>query len=109
MKRNRGDVINALARLLVQRFDVAKGVAEAQPGRAHFAGGQAVKHKGVVGVGAVSHRDLADIAGRRGNSLGLFRNYGHEMNSKSKTASSNRGASALQSRQQTSPSKPPPR
>ena len=61
MKRNGADVINALARLLVQRLNVAQRVAEAQARSADFVRGQAIKHEGVVGIGAVGHADFAHL------------------------------------------------
>jgi hypothetical protein len=54
-----GDVVDALHGLPVQGFDVAKSVGKTQAGHTNLVGGQAVKHKGIVGVGTVSYRDFA--------------------------------------------------
>ena len=77
MKRNRRDVVNPLACLLIQRFNVAECVAESQAWRAYLAGSQSVKHKCVIGVRTMGHRDIAQVGGRSGNFYGLFRSYGH--------------------------------
>src|SRR5580700_3323579 len=61
MKRNGSDVIDAFARLLIQRFNIAKGVREAQSWHANLIGSEAVKHESIVGVRAVSDIDLAHI------------------------------------------------
>ena len=61
VKRNRGHIVDAFARLLVQRLDIAKRVREAQSRHANLAGGQAVEHEGIVGIRAVSDADLAHL------------------------------------------------
>ena len=49
-----GDVVKRLVDgALVEGFDVGEGVAELEARDTHLVGGQPVKHKGVVGVGAV--------------------------------------------------------
>ena len=61
MERDRTDVINSLARLLIQGLDVAEGMSEAQACGANFVCGQAVEHEGVVGIGAVGHGNFAHM------------------------------------------------
>ena len=58
VKRNRGHVVHAFPRLLVQRFDIAKRMRKAQSRDAHFVGRQTIEHERIIGIRAVRHRDL---------------------------------------------------
>jgi hypothetical protein len=68
VKRNRGDVVNALTlhRFLIQALNVAERVRKAQPGHLNFAGRQSIKHEGIVRVWTVGDADFADIYGSAG-------------------------------------------
>src|SRR5215469_6917903 len=62
VKRNGGNVVEALQRLAIERLDVAKGMSELHARHAHLVGGHAIKHECVIGVRAVRHLDLASFA-----------------------------------------------
>jgi hypothetical protein len=58
---DRGDVVESFVDgAVVERFDVGEGVGELEAGDSDLVGGEAIEHKGVVGVGAVSDADLSD-------------------------------------------------
>src|SRR5882724_12843025 len=63
MERDRSDVVDAFLRLLIQRFNIAKGVREVQASHANFVCSEAIEHEGVVRVGAVSYVDFANRSG----------------------------------------------
>ena len=63
MKGDRGDVVDAFPRFLIQGLDVAESVRETQAGSAHLMRRQSIKHEGIVGVRAVRDLDLAKLAG----------------------------------------------
>ena len=75
VKRNRADVVDALARLLVQRLDVAERVGEPQARSTDFVRGQTVKHEGVVGIRAVGHGNFAHLTG--GTAARRFGRFGY--------------------------------
>ena len=55
---NRGDLVPARARALVQGLDVHELVLDVEVARGHLPLGEAVEHEGVVAVGAVGQGDL---------------------------------------------------
>ena len=56
-----GDIVEGLVDgALVERLNVGQGMGELEARNAHFVGGEAVEHKGVVGVGAVGDGDFLD-------------------------------------------------
>ena len=63
VKRDRGDVVDALHGPAVQRFNITERMREAQSGHANLVGGESVKHECIIGVGAVSNRDFANVGG----------------------------------------------
>jgi hypothetical protein len=54
VKRDGADLVAALERRAIQRFDVAEDVLDLDVAGRHLAAGQAVEHERVVGVRAVS-------------------------------------------------------
>ena len=64
MEGNCGDIVDTFTGLLVQCLDVAERVGETQARGADLVRGQSIEHEGVIGVGAVSHGDLAELSGR---------------------------------------------
>ncbi len=64
-----GDIVESLVDgAVVEGLDVGKGMRELVARDAHLVGGEAVEHKGVVGVGAVGDADL--LNGGAGGSHG---------------------------------------
>ena len=79
MKRNRSHIVDALARLLVQRLDVAKGMSKTQSRHAHLIRSETVKHERIVGIRAVRDADFPHLRGRiAGVFRFLFGNCGHD-------------------------------
>ena len=82
VKRDRGDIVNAFAGFLVQGLAIAERVREAQARGAALVSRQAVKHVRIVGIGAVSDGDLADLWGRACGIFCFLLGHGcHGMNS----------------------------
>ena len=74
MKGDSCDVVEGFVdSLVVEGFDVGKDVGEFVAGDPDLVGGQAIEHKGVIGVGAVGDADLLRCDGaRRHGTLFLF-------------------------------------
>ncbi len=73
MEADRGDVVEGFVDgAVVEGLDVGEGVGEFVAGDAHLVGGKAVKHEGVVGVGAVGDADLLDGGAGGGHCVESF-------------------------------------
>src|SRR5271167_1652443 len=63
MKRNRGDVVDAVQGFAVQGLDIAKRMGKFHSGHANLVRRHAIKHEGVVGVRTVGDGYLAGVLG----------------------------------------------
>src|SRR5271167_1058492 len=59
MKRDRGDVVEAVHGFAIQGLDIAKRVGELHSRHANLIGRHAVKHESVVGVWTMGDGDVA--------------------------------------------------
>ncbi len=71
---NGAHIVKAFHGFAVQGLDISERVRKFQPGHPDLVGGQAVKHKSIVGIRAMGNTDLAslDRKSRRGHGLAIL-------------------------------------